>query len=342
MTKRDVAYYYPEPFWRQGEGASIKALLLLFDGIGLLVPEPMGNGAGLLDPSLAEPLLDSGHLTLIRPETAITAEIAESVSEMVLELVAARAFEQPSNGPFAALSKSRTGSYVLQEVSDYMTGVLIEHGLARESEDGFGIPMDRRVRLAYLYLLAQHSNSFAGTQDMRLHPVVADAGWGGEEFIDGFMDLLAYPAMPSAGRGVILGHDLEVIDVDLEGVPLDELFDYRAQNQPAYAAYAANIRDFALKLSLIDDPGERALALAAREIELREAAEALRHRLRRAWTKRATIRGVVLGVAGAAWGTALAGGNPAGGLMGGLSALSSFIPEKQTGNVYNYLLRAPR
>ena len=36
---QELAYYYPEPFW--GDGDWIKNLLLFFDGVAVLVPDYM-------------------------------------------------------------------------------------------------------------------------------------------------------------------------------------------------------------------------------------------------------------------------------------------------------------
>ena len=338
ITTKQIAYFHPEPMWGYEDGNYIKSLLLLFDGLALLVPEYMGDLPSRLDPSIAEPLADLGLLTVIRPESAVTPEVAKDLSEMILELVTAGAFERTPDGGFERLSSSRAGFNVAPELAGYMHQVLIEEGLAAESDDGLSIPMNPRVRLAYLLLLGQMSRRFAGVGDLDLHPVTPEQYYDHDEsMFSAFLGLLGLPGMPSANKAVVLAHDLRVVDIDLHDVPLGEILDYRHQNEHDYTRYAADVRDFALKLSLIDDAYERQRALDARELELFEVAQTLRRRVRSAWSQPKTLTGVALGVAGAAWSLATGSFVPAG--LAALGVAQRLLPDRPTGSAYNYIIR---
>lgn len=48
----DLAYYYPQPYWRGEESDGLKNLLLFFDGIAILLPRYMARRPAAADPVL--------------------------------------------------------------------------------------------------------------------------------------------------------------------------------------------------------------------------------------------------------------------------------------------------
>lgn len=334
MVDADFAYYYPEPYWSAYDQGAVKGMLLLFDGLSLLVPEYI-DLTQRMSPELHEPLQDVGKLEIIRPETAITPEIANRVSEAIVSLLESGAFEGTS-GEFEALSMSRAGFGILDGVPDATNELLEEAGLAKTTEDGVSIPMDRRVRFAYLFLLGQMSGGFNRVGG-RLHPALDTRL---PHLAQGFVDFLGLPGMPSASRSVVLAHDMQVLNVDVSDVPLDELLSFRSDNRHAFVQYSANLRDFAIKLSMIEEEGDREQAIEARELELLAASQDLRRRLRTAWRQPKAIAGFSLGVVGA--GFSLASGNIVGGVLGASAAATRLLPDGVDAGVYSYLVKAGR
>jgi hypothetical protein len=55
MVEPEVAYYYPQPFWRMGEADELKGMLLFFDRIAILLPRYMRGRERAADPVLAGP-----------------------------------------------------------------------------------------------------------------------------------------------------------------------------------------------------------------------------------------------------------------------------------------------
>jgi hypothetical protein len=49
----DLAYYYPQPYWRAGEAEGMKNLLLFSDGIAILLPRYMAGREPAADPVVA-------------------------------------------------------------------------------------------------------------------------------------------------------------------------------------------------------------------------------------------------------------------------------------------------
>jgi hypothetical protein len=56
----DLAYYYPQPYWRGDESDGLKNLLLFFDGIAILLPRYMAGRPAAADPVFAGSLRSGG------------------------------------------------------------------------------------------------------------------------------------------------------------------------------------------------------------------------------------------------------------------------------------------
>jgi len=310
-----------------------------------------GDGWGLLVPKSEEPLLyvhpyasaldAHGLLRIITPETAVTQAVAESIAEMILELLDAGAFaEIPTGDPrlWPRLSSSRLGLNADSVGAEYMCSVLAERGLARGSQKGDIYLLPYELRLAYLVLLAQHHRDFAGVDGMSLHPTLSPEHQGGLEAEHSFLKVLDSPGMPTKERAMLLGHDMTILDCDLSNVPLDEVISYKNDHQDDFARYRSSLHDMALKLSIIEDQSEREVALLDRERELLDAAHDLRRGLRLAWKTPKNTISFSLGIAGAAW--SRANTNPIGAVVAGLGAAVALLPDEEHRSVYSYVVRA--
>ena len=107
---KDIAYYYPAPYWLADEGDWIKSLLLFFDEVSILLPDYMWGRHQDADPSLAGPLEEQGLLRILEPKQWVDAEVAEKLAEIMVDLLAEGVFDRlPEAQHFAELSRSRMG-----------------------------------------------------------------------------------------------------------------------------------------------------------------------------------------------------------------------------------------
>lgn len=327
----ETAYYYPEPYWRMHEGSWVKSLLLCFDRIGVLMPAYMRGRESLADPVLAEPLVDSGHLLLIEPETFVDAEMTERVAEAMVELITAGAFDDAdARDGFAELSMSRMGSYGDSDLFEMIREELERRDLARETEDGVSVPLHPLVRRVYLLLLAQFARHAGARHGLDLHPATNFRGAGAA-----LAQVLESDGAPSKGH--VVSFDLNAIGVDLDSVPLNEVLDYRAQHEEEYRRYMRDLRRFLGEVSMVE-ADERQALYDERAAELQEGAADLRRKISDAWRSPLKTGGFAIGIGGAGWSAIT--GDPVGVLLGlaGLGVgLYSLLSDSDQGSAYSYL-----
>jgi hypothetical protein len=330
---REVAYYYPEPYWLAHEGGWIKSLLLFFDEVAILLPDYMRGRHLVADPTLAEPLEDLQLLRILEPEWFVDDATTAQLADIVEALVKNGAFDDLSEADhFAELSMSRMGYAALEGVAERLYRELQHRGLAAETQDGLSIPMHPVVRSIYLVVLAQLARDAGRRHHLDLHP--ATNGRGASEAFQRFLSLNAMPS-----RGHVVSLDLEVVSIDLQDVPLDDVLDYRRRNADAHRRYMQNLRKFAFDLSLLE-PADRARAVADRRADLQDEARDLRRRATEAWRSVKGGTGFGLGLTGAAW--ALASGDPVPAALSALGAGVGMLPNKASGSAYSYLFKAGR
>jgi hypothetical protein len=258
---------------------------------------------------------------------------AMELSEVIEALIRGGGFDDLSKtGEFAELSMSRMGFGVLEPVARRVLDQLSARGLATPTEDGVSIPMHPRIRSVYLVLLAQLARGTGARHGLDLHPVT-----NGRGATAAFEHLANLAPMPS--RGQLVSLDLEVVSVDLDSVPLDEVIEFKRENAREHRRYMENLRTFALELSLLDET-DRTRALSDRQADLQDEARDLRARALAAWKSPKDATGFGLGFAGAAW--ALATHNPVPAALGLLGAGLAMLPGRANGSVYSYLFRAQR
>jgi hypothetical protein len=331
---RELAYYYPGPYWLIREVDSLKNLLLFFDGIAILLPRYMAGRESAADPVLAGPLREMGLLQILEPETFVDQEVTEALITAVTVLITNGAFdalERPEHG-YQELSRSRMGWDADVELSEMITEELIARDLARPSEDGASIPLHPAVRTTFLVLLSQLARDAGRRAGLSLYPATADYG-----AIEDLIRVLSLPNSPSAGHLVTL--DQEAVGLDLAAVPLDDILEFREQHGQAYRAYARNIRQQVAELGLLD-PEERQIRLFDRREELADLSNDLRRAARQWW--RTPLGTLAIGAAGASW---LAAGplhDPVGALLAMAGTALGAASGQQPATAYSYILDAKR
>ena len=153
--------------------------------------------------------------------------------------------------------------------------------------------------------------------------------------VEALSEIIKNPDDSSPSIGDIVSFDMAMVGVDLGGVPIEEVLDFRQKHYSQYRHYTLSVRKFARELSLMPVE-ERQLSFEQRQEELDEAARALRLLGRATWKKPASFG---LRFAGAAW--SLMSGDPIGAFLSVASALLGNKPaqEGEVG-VYSYLFSA--
>lgn len=329
----EIAYYYPEPYWLAQEGSWIKSLLLFFDEIAILLPDYMRGREVVADPALAGPLEDRQLLRVLEPEWFVDEGTTQKLTDLVAALIEGGAFDDLGRtGRFAQLSMSRMGYAAIAETAHKVYAALAERGLARETEDGVSIPMHPEVRALYLIILAQLAREVGARHQLDLHPVTN--GRGAEEAFKAFLELEPMPT-----RGQVVSFDLEIVSVDLEQVPLDEVLQFKAENQGGHRKYMQNLRTFAEDMSKLNAV-DRQRAIRDRKADLEEEARDLRQRSLQAWKRPTAVGGFALGLTGA--GISMATGSVVPGIVGALIAALGMAPGAQSATAYSYLFKAAR
>jgi hypothetical protein len=287
----------------------------------------------IADPTLAGPLDERHLLRVLEPEWFVDEDTTKKLTDLMAELIEAGAFDALQRaGDFAELSMSRMGYAAVRETAHKVYTSLAERGLATETEDGVFIPMHPTIRALYLVILAQLAREAGTRHQLDLHPVTN--GRGAEEAFRTFLEL---EPMPTCGQ--VVSFDLEVVSVDLDQVPLDEVLQFKAENQGAHRRYMQNLRTFAEDLSRLNAV-DRQRAIRDRKADLEEEARDLRRRSWQAWRRPTAVGGFGLGLAGA--GISMATGSIAPGVIGALLAALGMVPGAQSASAYSYLFQAAR
>jgi hypothetical protein len=333
-TSPEVAYYYPEWHWEPDEHAWVKSLLLFFDEIALLVPDYKRGQPATMDPVLAGALEEERLLRIIEPEWFVDAQMTTDLAAAMVTLIEEGAFDGlPKRSDFAELSMSRAGFVGERETAERVVAMLQDRGLASPTADGVSIPMHPAVRSTYLVLLAQLARRGGERRGLDLHPATNKPAAH-----DVIARTLGLPGMPSRGR--VIDFDLQIVAVDLDDVPLDEVLDFRNQHREDHRRYMSNLRSFCRELSMIDNDADRDRALTDRRAELQEASQSLKNRAWKSFKRPKTAGGFALGLIGG--GISLATGAVAPAIVGLSAQLLHLLPDQADGSVYSYLFAAQR
>lgn len=326
----EIAYYYPNATWRIGSSDFIKNLLLFFDGVGVLVPEYMRDKPFVHDPELAPALRDHGMLHLLTPEEIIDRNIAEKLATSVTDVLVTGALDHLGHDgrEFHELSYSRLGGYADAGLADMLCEELLNRGLARPSADGHSIPMHPLARSMVLVLLAQILRANGRSLGYDLCPTTDR-----QEVIDALRDLLSIRDLPTAGR--VVSTDLTHVGVDLTGVPIDQILEFRRRHGDEYRKYARDVRALVRQLSHLSEE-ERADSFADRRTDLSDRATDLARRSASYWRRPTAFYLALLGAAAGLGGAPVAAALFA---VGGAFAALGDTPPDSTG-AYSYLFKA--
>ena len=334
-VKPDFGFYYPGQYWRSADW--IKNLVLFFDGIAMLIPEYMEDEGSFDDYPIVAALKDHGLFRIVRPEETVGSDETERLAKALGNLMASGGLEDlvratgegNMESSFGSLSMSRIGYAGNRELAESILSQLKERGLARDSEDGVSIPMHATVRTLILVLLAQILRGSGPGMGMILSPVTDS--W---DLVYALKDIISPPSAPPS-IGDVVSFDLSVVGVDLGGVPMDEILDFRNQNYESHRDYRLSVVKFADELSRLE-PRDRDASFEKRQEELDAMAQGLRRANRRAWKRPATF---ALSAANAY--VAAESGSTAAGVIAGLLAIVGLMPDgSKESNVYSYLMSA--
>lgn len=326
----EYAFYYPNPVW--ADSAWVKNLILFFDGVALLVPDYMRERPFYSDPAIAAGLEERGLLKILEPETFIDTQSAEELAATMTDIIASGALDDLAKkpSPFHELSMSRMGYHTTEGLARMIHEALIQRGLARESEDGFSIPMHQTVRFLILVLLAQILRPNGRAQGLELYPATDRP-----QIQRALGELLNVPSFVSAGH--VVSMDLQAVGIDLSSIPLDEILGFRAEQGEQYKKYARNLRKFVEEIGHMDTEKQQT-ALKERQEEIQDTAADLRRAAENAW--KGSVASFALGLMGAAW-SVTHGGDPVSGVFSLLSSgVGLALATHQSVNAYSYLFTA--
>lgn len=310
--------------------ATWKASLLFFDTVAVKASERSWSGTNRRSSEI-QLLAEQGIFVWLSSESIVDQGFATRLGEGIVDLVVHGAFGnlETSGGWYTYFDGTRTGYLIDTSFATFMVDALKDAGLARGSVE--------RLRVHYVVarvisaMIAQLTRSAAARSfGLEIHPVTPNLRMVG--------DLLATVRLPAfALVDRVIEVDLESAGIDLTGVPVIEILDFRERHRKEFKTYAEDARRFAADLSLADTAEREALIIERRE-DLAEQALALRKAAWRRWRRPLARMG--LGIAGASWAVERGDLTSAflalsGGLLGG-------IPEDSPRSAYTYLLTAER
>lgn len=326
----DLAYYYPNPVWMNGDW--IKNLILFFDGVALLVPEYLRSKPFEMDPAIATGLKEHGLLKILEAETfmdqAATVALAEALGEIFASGALDRLAQQPTE--FHELSYSRLGRMADRHMAEGIFREFQKRGLAGASRDGVSIPMHPMARSLVLVLLAQILRRTGRDRGLELWPTTDRP-----DLHATLQDLLNLPTMPSAGH--VIAFDLGAVSVDLGSFPLDEVLGFRHENREQLRKCMGDVRLFVHALSTMAAEDQNR-SLADRRADIEATAASLHQAASKAWRKAPALG---FSLAGAVW--SYASGNKVGALLSAAAAVSAIKGDAPPEvGAFSYLLRASR
>ena len=329
--KPDVAFYYPGQYWRYSEW--IKNLVLFFDGIAMLIPEHMHDSRTFDEYPIISFLKDKGLFHVIRPEIYVGAKETEKLAEALVDIITSGRLDHLKNeerSSFGSLSRSRLGYYGDENLADFILQELKARGWADDSEDGVSIPMHSTIRSLILVLLAQILRPKGVDMGMILSPTTDR--W---PLVNALNELISESNSPSPSIGDIVSFDMAMVGVDLRGVPMEEILDFREQNYSRHRNYSLSVRKFARELSYIPSE-ERQAVFEQRQEEIDDVVSAIKKTNRNAWKKPISFG---IGFAGAAW--TYYSGDPIGAAIAGAGAAFGMQTDKSDEvGVYSYIISA--
>jgi hypothetical protein len=284
----ELAHYYGDWFWNDRQIGWIKSLLLFFDGLALALPSETATYLIDSDPVLAQPLSERGLLQNYPPDLWLKSPYPESrrafkrflrVQEK-LGIPAERDLFHTDIDVVLGKEMDLTPTEYYKELRKF--NQLLDRA---KRQYGDGKPPIKALAVAVTSRLLSQN-----IQEVAIASVIEDES--AASFVASII------GGRDNGLASVVISDLTHINLDLTDIPLDEVLDFRRDYGAEYRAYARQVRQFVLDLSLMSK-SEQSFALAARRTELDDRAEHLRRIGRTAFGRQAVV--LSFGVAGAAW-----------------------------------------
>ena len=354
--RQELAYYATDWIWPSHNLDRMKSLLLFFDGIAMTLPEQHFQSAVDREPILAQPLLERGLLHNLKPEKWLTKDVAVGLRGLVGRLLSDRSlamgrYDMDSRltltfGHF--ISSAEDSSRILDELR--AQGVIAGYG----ADDIVTLPAYNRAAILTALAVALQ----ASISDFSIQPVIRSSYPEDRSSpVAAFWGAITEAGMPPAAAAVtpqsgwedwnwqfdpyqaarryldanVFELDFQSVGVNLSGVPLDEVLDFRRMHGASYRAYAQELRGFVADLNIANTV-ERERMLRLRAESLNDRAAELRS------AGRSFVRPVgaaALSIAGAAW--TLRQGDPMGAVLAIGAAIAGFSSPNRSISPYTYV-----
>ena len=296
-----VAFYHPwPPLDNRPISSWLKSMLLFFDGAAVLVAK---NDRKILVSGQEEtvyPLQEAGLLHILDPGDVIDRDVATALTNFVLEIATIDQDEllqglDPERR--VALLRSRwLGPKPLtreeHDASQMVWEEMRRRGYASRIMRDNSVYLDPGAWAAILAFLAQALRPAGRSLGLDLLPATDNP-----KLLSGFRIVFDRARWdPTISMADVVALDLEKVALDLSGVPIVDLLEFRQQHGGEYQRYASNVRTFAQEVALTPEVGRAAL-LQDRRNELAAEADRLVHVARTWW--RQPMASVSVGLAGA-------------------------------------------
>ena len=321
----DFAFYYPGQRFQNVDW--IKNLICFFDGIAMLIPENMPNYRDRHAEETVLALEAHKLFRVIRPEEVIDGKATKALAKAFRKIIDSERLDHlVGSSAFHTLAKAKLGTHSDQEFADSIFQELRSRGLAYDLRNDVYVAVDQTVLVLILTLLAHILKS--KVEGITLSPATDQ-----KDVVDVLRGILEPESAPPVVADVV-SFDVNRVGINLNGVPMDEVLDFRRENYCQHRNYIQSVRDFARELSFLP-LSEREVKFEQRQEELADLAAGLRKIYRGSW-KRRTFS-FAIGVTGATW--AAFDGDPVAGALTALAAVPTLIPNqpKEIG-VYSYLI----
>jgi len=338
-SQRRTALFYDTPLSTPEDIALLKAMLLFFDDVAVFSTQERRSRPPVIDPHLCAPLAERGLLRFVDPR-AVMASQSEVIIRATLHraavenaehwLAAATAgdwdLEVPrlqgrlsTTEPVETRKSSASGDPGSLELFKFLAqdGVL----LPEESTDEWVVaPGTASVENS---ILAQAICTTAGQQGRLVEPVATRRNEA--RVFTAILDA----AIENVGASDVGMSDLSAVTLDLCGVGLDDILDFRARHRSELRAYVSALNALLASAPASPDLGDRRAALV-------DQADRLLELQRRRWKMpRETVS---LGIVGATW--ILGSGDLLGALIGGTAAGAYPLRDRPTPvSAHTYVLR---
>ena len=325
--QRDFAFYYPGQRFQNVDW--IKNLICFFDGIAMLIPEEPPNYLDRHAEETVWALEDRQLFRVIRPEELIDQKATEALARALGKIIdSGRLNHLVISSAFDTLAKAKLGTHSDHELAASIFQELTSRGLACDLRNDVYVAVDKTVLVLVLTLLAHILKS--KVEGITLSPATDQ-----KDVVDVLRGILEPEAVrPTAGD--VVSFDMDRVGVNLNGVPMDEVLDFRKENYRKHRDYILSVRKFVRELSLMP-PDERTARFEQRQEELKALSYDVKRRYSGVWEKK--MFSFAIGMTGAAW--AAFDGDPIAGALTALAAGAGLIPDApKEVDVYSYLISA--